>query len=147
MQYWISNCLALSSIYGDLLWCFCALGRGFAHRVSLFPGIQLPSDSTSRWTPLSSANASYCQVRSGLSPPSSYPCWVHQKKRRACVLIACQLAGYLFENFRRYHAGDISAVDADFLYHAGAQKRIFRPRDQQHRFDSVIEIHVGCRLQ
>ncbi|MBE6665861.1 MAG: hypothetical protein E7603_06565, partial [Ruminococcaceae bacterium] len=29
----------------------------------------LPSDSTSRQTPLSLANSSYCQVCSGLSPP------------------------------------------------------------------------------
>ena len=35
----------------------------------LFPAdIHLPSDSTSRGTPLPSANASYCRARSGLSP-------------------------------------------------------------------------------
>jgi hypothetical protein len=31
---------------------------------------RLPSDSTSRWTPLPSANRSPCRVGSGLSPPS-----------------------------------------------------------------------------
>ena len=41
--------------------------------------IRLPSDSTSRWTPLPSANSSYCQVCSGLSPPSYCPCRAHQK--------------------------------------------------------------------
>ena len=42
--------------------------------------IRLPSDSTSRWTPLPSANASYCRARSGLSPPSCYPCRAHNMK-------------------------------------------------------------------
>ena len=32
--------------------------------------LPLPSDSTSRWTPLRSANRSPCRVGSGLSPPS-----------------------------------------------------------------------------
>ena len=40
----------------------------------------LPSDSTSRWTPLPLANSSYCQACSGLSPPSYYACRAHQKK-------------------------------------------------------------------
>ena len=39
--------------------------------------IRLPSDSTSRWTPLSLANSSYCQVCSGLSPPSCNACRAH----------------------------------------------------------------------
>ena len=42
--------------------------------------IRLPSDSTSRWTPLPSANSSYCQVCSGLSPPSYCPCRAHREK-------------------------------------------------------------------
>src|SRR5699024_5351512 len=42
--------------------------------------LRLPSDSTSRWTPLPSANSSYCQACSGLSPPSYRPCWAHNKK-------------------------------------------------------------------
>ena len=42
--------------------------------------IRLPSDSTSRWTPLPSANASYCRARSGLAPPSCCSCRAHQNK-------------------------------------------------------------------
>lgn len=40
--------------------------------------IRLPSDSTSRWTSLPSANTFYCRGRSGLSPPSCCPCRAHQ---------------------------------------------------------------------
>ena len=47
---------------------------------------QLPSDSTSRWTPLPSANSSYCQACSGLSPPSYRPCWAHNQKRSSVIL-------------------------------------------------------------
>ena len=43
--------------------------------------LRLPSDSASRRTPLSSANSSYCQVCSGLSPPSYYACRAHSKKQ------------------------------------------------------------------
>jgi hypothetical protein len=39
--------------------------------------LQLPSDSTSRWTPLPLANSSYCQACSGLTPPSYCPCRAH----------------------------------------------------------------------
>ena len=42
--------------------------------------LRLPSDSTSRWTPLPLANSSYCQVCSGLSPPSCNACRAHNKK-------------------------------------------------------------------
>ena len=44
---------------------------------------RLPSDSTSRWTPLPLANSSYCQVCSGLSPPSCNACRAHAKKEAA----------------------------------------------------------------
>ena len=40
--------------------------------------IRLPLDSTSRWTPLPSANTSYCQACSGLSPPSCRPSRAHK---------------------------------------------------------------------
>ena len=46
--------------------------------------IRLPSDSTSRWTPLPSANGSYYQARSALSAPSCCPCRAHQKKPIRC---------------------------------------------------------------
>lgn len=36
-----------------------------------------PSDSTLRWTPCCSANGSYRQPRSRLSPPNYYPCQAH----------------------------------------------------------------------
>ena len=39
--------------------------------------LRLPSDSTSRWTPLPLANSSYCQACSGLSPPSHCTCRAH----------------------------------------------------------------------
>ena len=42
--------------------------------------LRLPSDSTSRWTPLSSANSSYCQACSGLSPLSNNACRAHKIK-------------------------------------------------------------------
>ncbi|HZK24880.1 MAG TPA: hypothetical protein VFC74_05790, partial [Oscillospiraceae bacterium] len=43
----------------------------------------LPSDSTSRWTPLPLANGSHCKAHSGLSPPSYRPCRAHQKEKYA----------------------------------------------------------------
>ena len=43
--------------------------------------IRLTSDSTSRWTPLSSTNSSYFQACSGLSPPSYCPFGANYKKR------------------------------------------------------------------
>ena len=49
----------------------------FCPWVITVPHIRLPSDSTSRWTPLSSANSSYCQACSGLSPPSNRSCRAH----------------------------------------------------------------------
>ena len=51
-----------------------------------FPSIRLPSDSASRRTPLPSANGSYCQARSGLSPPSCCPCRAHKNRRVAFLL-------------------------------------------------------------
>jgi len=50
---------------------FLFIGPGFC--------LKLPSDSTSRWTPLLSANGSHCQAHSGLSPPSYCPCRAHPK--------------------------------------------------------------------
>ena len=69
-QYWTSFCLGNSSVsntpYIQFLFVRPRLCRG------------LPSDSTSRWTPLPLANSSYCQVCSGLSPPSDSACRAHQ---------------------------------------------------------------------
>ena len=50
--------------------------------ILLNPHIRLPSDPTSRWSPLSSANSSYCQVCSGLSPPSCNTCQAHITEER-----------------------------------------------------------------
>ena len=82
VQYWISACIAASSLHDYLIWRSCSSGRNFARAVSMFLHIQLLSDSTLRWTPLPSANDSYCQVRNGLSPPSYRPCRAPRKKDR-----------------------------------------------------------------
>ena len=68
-QYWTSFCTGNSSVSSmpcmQFLFVRPRLCRG------------LPSDSTSRWTPLPLANSSYCQVCSGLSPPSDSACRAH----------------------------------------------------------------------
>ena len=73
-QYWTLLCLGSSSVssmpYMQFLFVRPRLCRG------------LPSDSTSRQTPLSLANSSYCQVCSGLSPPSDSACRAHKIKIR-----------------------------------------------------------------
>ncbi|MGX6965178.1 hypothetical protein ACWN8N_11595, partial [Tetragenococcus halophilus subsp. halophilus] len=53
--------------------------------------LQLPSDSTSQWTPLLLANSSYCQACSGLSPPSYRPCRAHQKNPVSRLLTGKEL--------------------------------------------------------
>src|SRR5699024_1740795 len=52
---------------------------------------QLPSDSTSRWTPLSLANGSYYQVRRRLSLPRHNTCPAHNRKDPAArrILLYC----------------------------------------------------------
>ena len=71
-QYWTLFCDGNSSVssmpYMQFLFVRPRLCRG------------LPSDSTSRWTPLPLANSSYCQVCSGLSTPSYYACRAHYKQ-------------------------------------------------------------------
>ena len=61
-QYWTSFCLGNSSVPNTPYMQFLFVRPRFC--------LQLPSDSTSRWTPLSLANSSYCQACSGLSPPN-----------------------------------------------------------------------------
>jgi hypothetical protein len=68
-QYWILFCKANSSIPIQPCIQFLFVSSGLC--------LRLPSDSTSRWTPLPFANSSYCQVCSGLSPPSYSPCRAH----------------------------------------------------------------------
>ena len=82
-QYWTLFCCGNSSISSmpcmQFLFVRPRLCRG------------LPSDSTSRWTPLPLANSSYCQVCSGLSPPSSSGCRAHYRKRDSGFLAIISL--------------------------------------------------------
>ena len=73
-QYWTLFCYANSSIPIQPYIQFLFVSSGFC--------LRLPSDSTSRWTPLPLANSSYCQACSGLSPPSYRPCRAHIKRNR-----------------------------------------------------------------
>lgn len=54
------------------------------------------SGSTSRWTPLPSANTSYCKACSGLAPYSYRPCRAHHKK---ALKAYSQGLIYLFKKF------------------------------------------------
>ena len=70
----------------------------------VFTHIRLPSDSASRRTldlhaHPPSANSSYCQVCSGLSPPSNLACPSYHKRRRklyapACCYCAVEIVGF-----------------------------------------------------
>lgn len=70
-QYWTSFCLGNSSVSSMPYMQFLFVRPRFC--------LRLLSDSVSRRTPLSSANSSYCQACSGLSPPSYYACQAHKK--------------------------------------------------------------------
>ena len=70
-QYWTSFCTGNSSVSSMPYMQFLFVRPRFC--------LQLLSDSASRRTPLSSANSSYCQACSGLSPPSYYACRAHYK--------------------------------------------------------------------
>ena len=69
---WALFCFANSPSLSGLDMRFLSVRSGLCR--------QLPSDSTSRWTPLLLANTPRCQAYSGLSPPSLCPCWAHNKK-------------------------------------------------------------------
>ena len=56
---------------------FCSSDQSFA--------IRFPSDSTSRWTPLSLASGSHYQSHNRLSPSSCCPCWAHNKKKASSI--------------------------------------------------------------
>ena len=81
-----------SAFFLSSLWTLFCLGNSSAlllpYMRFLFVGsglcLRLPSDSTSRWTPLPLANTSYCQVCSGLSPPSYRPCRAHKSSLTTC---------------------------------------------------------------
>ena len=70
-QYWILLCHASSSTPHKPYIQFLFIRPELCRR--------LPSDSSSRRTPLPLANTSYCQVCSGLSPYSYRPCRAHMK--------------------------------------------------------------------
>ena len=72
VQYRTSLCWASSSVSNQPYMRFLSVSASIC--------VRLPSDSTSRWTPLSFANSSYCKACSGLSPPSYHPCRAHSKK-------------------------------------------------------------------
>lgn len=73
-QYWTLFCIGNSSVSSMPYMQFLFVRPRFC--------LQLLSDSASRRTPLSSANSSYCQACSGLSPPSYYACRAHYQKSR-----------------------------------------------------------------
>ena len=70
VQYWTLFCTANLSVPNTPYIRFLFVRPRLCPWVSMSPHIRLLSDSASRRTPLSSANSSYCQVCSGLSPPS-----------------------------------------------------------------------------
>src|SRR5690625_446894 len=72
VQYRTLFCIANSSIPIQPCIQFLFVSSGFC--------LRLLSDSVSRRTPLPSANSSYCQVCSGLPPPSYSPCQAHNNK-------------------------------------------------------------------
>ena len=73
VQYRTLLCLASSSVSIQPHMRFLSVSASVC--------VRLPSDSTSRWTPLSFANSSYCKACSGLSPPSYHPCRAHSEKQ------------------------------------------------------------------
>ena len=77
-QYWTLFCIGNSSVSSMPYMQFLFVRPRFC--------LQLLSDSASRRTPLSSANSSYCQACSGLSPPSYYACRAHYKKHRSAEI-------------------------------------------------------------
>ena len=90
-QYWTSFCYGNSSVSSMPYMQFLFVRPRLC--------LRLPSDSTSRWTPLPLANSSYCQVCSGLSPPSDSACRAHIAKNHekqyvfhgflSCSLFVC----------------------------------------------------------
>ena len=91
-QYWTSFCIGNSSVSGTpYIWFLFVRPRLC---------LRLPSDSTSRWTPLPLANSSYCQVCSGLSPPNNSACRAHYSKRAAeCRSFAINIHSCFFPCF------------------------------------------------
>ena len=72
VQCWTLSCLADSSVQNMPYMRFLFVGP----RVCL----RLPSDPTSRWTPLPSADSSHCKACNGLSPSSLRTCRAHPRR-------------------------------------------------------------------
>ena len=94
------TCCIYSKGFGQYRTLFCFASSSAPHKpymqfLFIRPGFcrRLPSDSSSRRTPLPLANTSYCQVCSGLSPYSYRPCRAHLNIK----LILSQLT-----NFKKY---------------------------------------------
>ena len=75
----ISYCLTNGVLFHTkLLWDFCSSVQEFASQHFLLTSSSLQIFFLPpRFAPVPSANASYCQTRSGLSSPSCCPCWAH----------------------------------------------------------------------
>ena len=73
-KYWTSFCVGNSSVSSMPYMQFLFVRPRFC--------LRLLSDSASRRTHLPSANSSYCQACSGLSPPSGCACRAHNKNSR-----------------------------------------------------------------
>ena len=89
--FWTLLYAASSSALHCLMRFLCANIVGEVRPELCLP---LPSDSTSRWTPLRLANTSYCQACSGLSPPSYYSCWAHRARPPKGGLRFCKRRGF-----------------------------------------------------
>ncbi len=100
-QYWTSFCTGNSSVPSMPCMQFLFVRTRLC--------LRLPSDSTSRWTPLSLANSSYCRVCSGLSPPSNRACRAHHKQGPEFPAPG----PYRFLLFFEYHLRAVCVEDRD----------------------------------
>ena len=119
-QYWTLLCIGSSSVSSMPCMQFLFVRPRLCRR--------LPSDSASRRTPLPLANSSYCQVCSGLSPPSDCACRAHYNDNtadriRSAVLSYVSTAilrkqthkkhHEVGQNTRRNEEGESQSHDAD----------------------------------
>ena len=98
-QYWTLFCYGNSSVSSMPYMQFLFVRPRLCRR--------LPSDSTSRWTPLPLANSSYCQVCSGLSPLSCNTCRAH-RKNPSKPSVSLTRKDLLYLSLRSAHSSGIS---------------------------------------
>ena len=110
VQYRISLCTASSSVSIQPYMRFLFVSASIC--------VRLPSDSTSRWTPLSFANSSYCKACSGLSPPSYHPCRAHCKKIPSLVRDEIFVVPPLFRCKQR-HFICLTVINRNFIHCTG----------------------------